>query len=264
MLKILFAEEKGSIIAIAPLMLSKYKFMRIGTIKKIEFIGSPQSDYNNIVCSKNGDQCLAAFLQHLGQQPDWDCLDLANVREGTLSSKLLRESRAALSRKLGSRITTLCPYIELPSSVEEFTKRLGSRMRRDLLRQMRRLEEGHQVGLRTHRDFDSVQEAMDLMFDLHQKRWRLKNKSGVFARQEVSDFHRDLANRFSEKSWLALSFLTEETVAADYSFDYRGKRYGYQSGFDPRFARYGVMALLTARTIEMCIARRMREYDFLR
>jgi CelD/BcsL family acetyltransferase involved in cellulose biosynthesis len=265
-LKVLIAERNNNIVAIAPLMLSKYKFMKLGTLRKIEFIGSPQSDYNNLICLGNGDQCVQAFLKHLNEQPDWDCLDLENVREGTLSSQLLRESNAALSRKLESRVLTTCPYIELPSSLEEFTKSLGRDMRHFLRRKMRRFSEEYRVGLKTHLDLGSIREAMDLLFDLHHRRWRLKGEFGVFADTQVADFHRDLADELSENGWLAVSFLTanEKPVATDYSFDYLGKRYGYQSGFEPRFARYAVGALLRMRNIEMCIAKGLKEYDFLR
>jgi CelD/BcsL family acetyltransferase involved in cellulose biosynthesis len=265
-LRVLTAEEDGKIQAIAPLMLSKYRFMKSVTISKIEFLGSPQSDYNNFIWIGNEQHCLDLFLKHLLQQPDWDCLDLTNVREGTLSASLLRESPAAKSSRLEDRVVTTCAYIELPGSVKEFVRSTGRDMRHSLRRKMRRLSEEYRVNFKAQSDFASVQKAMDLLFDLHQKRWSPRGEPGVFAQQEVSDFHRDLANRFSEKGWLALSFLTanEEPVAVDYSFDYRGKRYGYQSGFDPRFARYGVRALLSMHNIETCIAKGLREYDFLR
>jgi CelD/BcsL family acetyltransferase involved in cellulose biosynthesis len=265
-LKVLIAEESGSIVAIAPLMLSKYGFMKFGTLRKIEFIGSPQSDYNNLLCLGNGDQCIEVFLKHLNEQPDWDCLDLANVREGTLSSRLLRESDAALSQKLESSVLTECRYIELPSSLEEFTKSLRRNMRYNLRKYMRRFSEEYRVALKTHADFGSIREAMDLLFDLHHRRWILKGESGVFADPQVRDFHLDLADKLSENGWLAVSFLmaNEEPVATEYSFDYLGKRYGYQSGFDPRFGRYSVQTLLRMRSIEMCIAKGMKEYDFLR
>jgi CelD/BcsL family acetyltransferase involved in cellulose biosynthesis len=265
-LRVLIAEENGRITAIAPLMRSKYRFLKSGTVTKIEFIGSPQSDYNSLIWLENEEQCLELFLKYLVEQPDWDCLELDHIHEGTLSSKLLRESHIALSQKLESSVLTLCPYMELPSSVDEFTKSLKGDMRHFLRRKMRRLCEEYRVGFKTQSDFRSIREAMDLLFDLHQKRWKLKGESGVFARQEVSDFHRDLAYRFSEKAWLALSFLTAngQPVATDYSFDYRGKRYGYQCGFDPRYARYAVGSLLCMRNIEMCIARGLKEYDLLR
>jgi CelD/BcsL family acetyltransferase involved in cellulose biosynthesis len=265
-LRVLTAEEGNKIWAIAPFMLSKYRFMKFATISKIEFLGSPQSDYNNFIWIGHEQRCLDLFLKHLLQQPDWDCLDLTDVREGTLSARLLRESPAATSSKLESRVVATCPYMKLPPSLEEFAKSMDRDMRHSLRRKMRRLSEKHGINFKTHSDFASVQDATSFLFDLNEKRWSPRGESGAFARQEVRDFHRDLVNRFSEKGWLAMSFLTanEEPIAVDYSFDYRAKRYGYQSGFDPRFARYGVGELLRMHNIEVCLARGLREYDFLR
>jgi CelD/BcsL family acetyltransferase involved in cellulose biosynthesis len=265
-LRVLVAEENGKIMAIAPLMLSKYKFMKLGTMTKIEFIGTPQSDYNNFIWLENEEKCLDLFLEHLVDQRDWDCLELFNVHEGTLSAKLLCESDAALSRKLENRVLTLCPYLELPSSIEEYTKKLPSGIGKEARRAMRRLQEEYRVGFKTQADFCSVQEAMDSLFDLHQRRWKLKGETGDFATPSVRKFHLDLANNFDRKGWLALSFLTanEEPVASTYSFDYRGKRYFYQSGFDPRFARYSVGTLLHLQNVNVCIAKEFKEYDFTR
>lgn len=131
---------------------------------------------------------------------------------------------------------------------------------------MHRLQECYRVEFWTHREFGSIKAAMDLLFDLHEKRWASKGKSGAFASDTVRDFHRDLAKRLAEKGWLALLFLTVDgaAVAAEYSFDYRQKRYFYHGGFDPRFAAYGVRTLLHLKSLEMCIAAGFREYDFLR
>jgi CelD/BcsL family acetyltransferase involved in cellulose biosynthesis len=264
-LRVLIAEENEKIMAIAPLMFSKYSVMKLWTINKIEFVGSPQSDYNNFIWIEKEEQCLGLFLEHLLQQTDWDTLELTYLREGTLSATLLHELGPAMSSKLENRVLTTCPYIQLPSSKEEFHKSLGPWMRRNLRKQTRRLGEDR-IGLKTHLDYDSLEEAMDLLFDLHERRWRGRGELGVFADREVAEFHRELAGIFDKNGWLALSFLTvdNEPVAAEYSFDYREKRYGYQSGFDPGFSHYSVGSLLRLRNIETCITKHLTEYDFSR
>ena len=264
-LRVLIAEENSNIMAIAPLMLSKYSFMSLRKMTKLEFIGGPHSAYNNIIWLGKEEQCLELFLKHLMEQRDWDWLDLTNVREETLSAKLLSESHAALSQKLENKVFTLCPYIELPNSIDAFMKMLGTKKRKDVRRLTRRFSEEYVVGLKTQKDFGSVEQATDLMFDLHQRRWNAKGELSAWATRQVSEFHRDLANAFDKRGWLALSFLTanEEPVAALYSFDYQGKRYYYQSGFDPRFARYGVGDLLIMRNIEVCIGKGLKEFDFM-
>lgn len=265
-LRVLVAEENGKIMAIAPLMLSRYSFMNLGRMTKIEFIGSPQSDYNNFVWLEHERRCLRLFVEHLAQQTDWDSLELRGVQEGTLSEGLLREPSADYGLNMKDGNVAICPYVELPNSIEEFMAKLGRNMRQQVRRALRRLEADCQVGFKTHSEFDSIQRGMDRLFELHQKRWTSKGKPGAFASSAVREFHIEVARRLSEKGWLALSFLTAdgETIAANYAFDYHRKRYFYQSGFDARFAAYSVGTLLHLRNIESCMAKGLREYDFTR
>jgi CelD/BcsL family acetyltransferase involved in cellulose biosynthesis len=46
-------------------MLSNYKCMRFGKLRKIEFLGSPQSDYNNLILSENESECARLFVKHM-------------------------------------------------------------------------------------------------------------------------------------------------------------------------------------------------------
>lgn len=257
------AQEEDDIWGIAPLMLSKYSFMSVGTFSKIEFIGSPDSDYNNLILLKNEAECARLFLDHLIQQDDWDCLELRDVREGTLSAKLLREVRPS-AWKLEQRVATVCPYVELPNSVEDFRKKLGGIFRKNMRRQMRNLAKKYGIGFKTYADFPSIEEAFDVFFDLHQRRWRAKGKPGRFFFNK--DFHKAVARDFADKQWLSMYFLTanDEPVACIYSFDYAQKNYFYQSGFDPRFGAYGVGTLLSMYAIETSIQKGLKEYDFMR
>jgi CelD/BcsL family acetyltransferase involved in cellulose biosynthesis len=131
---------------------------------------------------------------------------------------------------------------------------------------MRKLRENYKVEVKTQHDFSSIDEAMEIFFDLHQKRWGSKGKLGAFASKAFRDFHLDLARTFEERAWLALYFLmaNDEPVAAVYSFDYHGKKYGYLTGFDPDFGRYGVGNLLKMHVVEDCIKKGFREYDLMR
>ena len=265
-LRVLVARENEQIVGIAPLMISSYRFMKLGKVNKIELIGSPEADYNNFILVKNEQKCLKLFLDHLARQTDWDTLELADVREGTLLAELVRRQRTDYGLKLEERVRTTCPYVNLPNTKDELIARLSCNARGNIRRTMRRLQEGYRVEFRTHSEFGSIQDAMDLFFDLHEKRWASKGKSGAFASDTVRDFHRDVAKLLAEKGWLTLLFLivNGEAVAAEYSFDYRQKMYGYLSGFDPRFAVYGVQTLVQLKTLEMCIATGIREFDFLR
>ena len=265
-LKILIAQENDRVIGIAPLVLSEYSFLHLGKLRKIEFIGSPHSDYNNFILLRRERECLKLFLDHFMKFRDWDMLELRDIRERSVSVNVLQELCNSQASKLKLRIDTLCPYINLPASIEVFVGRLSRNMRKNLRKRMRKLREKYKVEVKIQSDFGSVKEAMDVFFNLHQKRWSSKGKPGAFASKAFRDFHLDVARIFGDKGWLALYFLTvnDAPIAAIYSFNYNQKKYGYLTGFNPNFGRYGVGNLLKMHVVEDGIKKGFNEYDLTR
>lgn len=254
--------------AFAPLMLSKYNFLHFGNLTKIEFIGTPQSDYNNFILTQREMECLKLFLNYLNEHNDWDYLELSDISESTASMNLLRKIPFGklLRGQLEEKVTFLCPYMNLPDSTEIFMSRLSGDMRRNLRRRMRRLGEKYRVEIKTYSDFGSIEEAMNAFYKLHQKRWKTQGVPGVFAEKKLRDFHFDVARQFAEKGWLSLYFLTanDDLIAAIYSFDYKHKKYEYLTGFDPEYSQYGVGNLIRRHVAEECIRRGLTEYDLMR
>ncbi len=268
-LRILLILDNDKIVAIAPLSWSKYNILHFGNLTKIEFIGSPQSDYNNFILTERETECLKLFLNYINEQyEDWDCLELSDISENTVSVKLLRKifTKRLVGGRLEERVSFLCPWMNLPDSTEIFMSRLSGNMRRNLRRRMRKLSEKYQVEVKTHNGFNSLEEAMNAFYNLHQKRWETQGFRGVFSEKKLRDFHLDVARRFAENGWLSLYFLTanDEPIAAIYSFDYKQKKYEYLTGFDPEYSRYGVANLIRRHAAEDCIRRGLKEYDLMR
>ena len=266
-LRILVARDGGEIVGIAPLMLSKYNFLNFMGFKRMEFVGSPHSDYNNFILLKRGRECVDLFLDYLLEEyDDWDCLELVDVREDSMTALSLEGIFNKGSLGLERSVATFCPYIKLPGSVDVFLRGLSRNMQRNLRKRMRRLKRDFRVEFRTHEDFSSVKEAMGIFFKLHQKRWRSRGRSGAFVDEEFRAFHMDVATLFAERGWLSMFFLMAdgEPVASIYSFDYGGKKYGYLTGFDPDFYPYSVGNLLKMYAVERCIQKGLREYDLMR
>ena len=267
-LRILLIHANNKIRAIAPLMLSKYRFLHFGTLTKIEFIGSPQSDYNNFILTGREMECFKLFWNYLSEHNDWNYIELSDIPESAVSVELLRKmsSRELLGGLLEEKATFVCPFMNLPDSTEIFMSRLSGNMRRNLRRRMRRLNEKYLVKVKTHSDFDSIEEAMDTFYKLHQKRWKTQGKHGVFAEKALREFHNEVARLFSEKKWLSLYIMTVDDVpiGAIYSFDYKAKKYEYLTGFDPEYSKYGVANLLRMHAVDDCIRKGLNEYDLMR
>ena len=266
-LVILLIEEESRISAIAPFVYSKHNFLGLGNLKKISFVGSPESDYNSFILKERNVMFLELFLDYLTEHFDWDYLELEDVPESGASTGLIRGMPLKMQyRNWEERQSNLCPYVPLPFSMDVFTRELGRTMRYNLKRYSSKLEREHRVELKEYDELGSVKEAMELFFDLHQKRWESSGELGAFNMQLFRDFHVDLAACFAEKGWLNLDFLTvdDKPVSAKYGFKYNQKFYSYLSGWDPDYSRYRVGNLSTMYEIEKCIRSHLREYDMMR
>ncbi|MEM2148230.1 MAG: GNAT family N-acetyltransferase [Candidatus Bathyarchaeia archaeon] len=259
-LTVLLAEENDEIIGIAPLMYSVHKMfgLRRG---KIEFIGTQISDYNDFIIVEKHAECLEAFTNYLYKIPEkWECIDLLDIPENAKCLPFL----AKISKSL--KPVHKCALISLPSSYDDFLMRFNKKRRWKLKRAMRRLEEDFVVEFVDYSVPELCEEGMQILFDLHQKRWQSRGFSGVFADQVSRNFNMDIAKTFAQKGWLGLYGLklSGENAAISYGFNYNLKHYGYLSGFDPKYSYHGVGNMLMLYMIRKFIQEGFTEIDFLR
>jgi len=265
-LMILLAEEQNKIIAIAPLMHSVYRVFGF-KLRKIEFIGaSKHSDYSNFILTEKKTECLKLFINYLNDYPlKWNCLEFRGIPKTAESLNSLRMIGKDLYT-FEERPCNICPYIPLPNSFEVFYKELDRKMRKELRRCLRRLAEKCEVEFTRYDDIELLQDGMEALFELHQKRWRTKGLLGSFADPTFRNFLLDIAKCFTNNGWLNLSILTANSkpIASLFSFEYNERFYCYNLGFDPAYSKYSVGSLLFLRLIEDCIRKGLKEFDFLR
>jgi len=253
------------ILAAAPLMSSRYKLYGL-EIKKIEFIATPASDYHSFLLTGKKPEYAKMMVEYADHvAPEWDCIELQEVPENSETARVLR----AISKeplRLEERIQNLCPCILLPNTFEDYLRRLGSSWRRNLRRWERKVRRNYKMNFMICNDIETVNDAMETFFDLHQKRWQARKQPGAFSDQRFRDFHLHVARSFAERGWLTLNFLTlnDEPVAAGYAFKYAQKLFCYLSGFDPQYSKYEVGNLRHIYLIKYCIENGLKEYDFLR
>ena len=136
---LLLAEENSKIIGIAPLMYSVHKMfgLRMG---KIEFIGTPDSDYNDFILTSKEEACIKLFINYLNNLPEkWDCIDLTDIPENAKSLPFLNKMAKTL------KPLHKCPYAPLPKSYDAFLNALKRKQRKELRRNLRRLKESFKV-----------------------------------------------------------------------------------------------------------------------
>lgn len=265
-LLIILAEDQNKLIGIAPLMYSVHKMLGL-RIRKIEFIGTPQSDYGDFVLAEKEEECLKAFTNHiLNNFPEkWDCIELKEIPE-TAKTLILLKNMTEKIRIASTRILHECPYMPLPQSVDVLLSRLNYKFKKNLRRGQRQLEQRYKVEFTDYSSPQIFKEGMMKLFELHQKRWKLKGETGVFADQEICNFHLDVAEFFSRLGWLSLDSISADgkTIACLYGFKYGSKLYYYLSGADPTYNKYSPGNLLIFSVLQKCIKEGLIEFDFLR
>lgn len=271
-LLILLVEDEKKVVAIAPLMFSEYELPVLGRIKKIEFVGAPQSDYHNFILIEENVECLRRVLTYLGNNfADLNWIELKEIPETSISVDFLRRLSFDISCELEmkERVCNICPYISLPNSIDLLMRELSKNLRQNLNKYMRKIEEKYKVQFKRHDELGySTDEAMKVFIMLHQKRWQSEGMPGAFGDKgnKFRDFHMDVAKRFAEKGWLGLYFLTanDEPISVQYTFQYGQRMYYYLAGLDTEYSGYSVGNLIIKFLLEECIKMGFEEYDLMR
>lgn len=266
-LKILCIEnENSNIIGIAPFRLSRYNFADMLTYNVLEPLGYRGADYTGLIMPEMQGKYIDLILNYLDKQEDWDFIYLLDVPETSiLSHTIMKKGNDTF--KLEVVKGALCPYISLPSSMDIFLSKLSPSFRKNLKKRLRKLEKDfRKIELKSYKDFSTVNEAMNIFFNLHQKRWTLKGMPGVFYSEDVRNFYVEVAKIFAENEWLALYFLTvdDRPIAARFGFEYNFKMYFLLPGIDPDYLQYSPGHIMHLKVIEKCIEKGITECDFLK
>jgi CelD/BcsL family acetyltransferase involved in cellulose biosynthesis len=264
-LRILCIEDRGKIIAIAPLAQSRYSLGGWLGYEVIEPLAYWHNDYNGLILAERAQECLSLFLNYLYEQNDWDFIYLYHIPETSMIFDILPKVKREF--RFETRKGAICPYLTVPDSMSLLMNGLSAKFRKNLRRSLKRLEQDYgRVELKEYNELGSLEETMQVFFNLHQKRWIGKGKVGAFADREKREVSLNSARLLAEKNWLALYFLTvnDKPIAAQYCFEYYQKTHYGLGGFDPAFSSYSIGNLMIMKVLERCIEKKIKEYDFMR
>lgn len=225
--------------------------------------GADLWDYRDFVVQPGWEeqvfQSLAVFLHNA----PFNFIELNGIAEKSPTARFFPASLETSGLRVSRMPEDPVLNIHLPDSWEEFLGGLGAKDRHELRRKIRRAErEGPCAWVKETGPAD-LPEKMGLFLDLHRRSRRDKSE---FMTAEREAFFRDLAEQLLKNGWLDLSFLRfrDRFAAAFFSFDFGGKKYVYNSGYDPEFSRYSPGIVLSAYCLRGAIAEGLKEFNFLR
>ena len=261
-------DENKNLVGIAPLCMDKKKIGSITVLHYLRFLGTMpiSSDHLDFILYQDRERdVLETIVEYLLKENTWDLCLLSNIPTSSLTGKLLKEIME--QRPFQSEISQVCPYIPLPTRIEEFHASLSGNTRNTIKRRRRNLQKKYNsLEFVTWENPDDIDNAMERLFKLHQKRWMVVKHKGNLARNKVRKFHKKIARIFLNSDMLRLYFLRVQgkDVAALYTFKYNNKLFYYQGGWDPELSGDNVGSILTILVIENAINNGYSEYDFLR
>jgi CelD/BcsL family acetyltransferase involved in cellulose biosynthesis len=233
----------------------------------LQLLGTGQvgSDYLDLLVRAGREHPAAeALAEHLAEEGS--VMELRQLPAQGSLAHTLAESLTERGWKVAERGTNVCPVIDLAGlSWEDYVASLGKSHRQNLRRRLRKLEETFDVRFERAGSEIEVDEAFQILLDLHRKRWRGRGGSDALSDPRVVAFHREVTRLALRRGWLRLYVLRLDgrPAAALYGFLYRDRFLYYQSGFDGEFGDYSVGLAIMGLAIREAIAEGAREYDLL-
>jgi CelD/BcsL family acetyltransferase involved in cellulose biosynthesis len=232
----------------------------------LQFLGSPQSDYSDMLCCHPRPEWLLAIALEalLRSAPEWKECILGDLRPDSHIVRAWGELPSQLRRRLQLGVTHACPTILLGEKREEVIDSLlaGKHMRR-------RLQKLQKAGVVSFRHIESEMEAQQQLthfFQCHRRRCAVFAKISCFEEPEMRSMTRTLVAQLDLRRELRLGVLelNGRPVAWSLGFQANGKYAYYQQTFDLDAEEYAPGEVLLHYLLSYAKESVEREFDFLR
>lgn len=178
---------------------------------------------------------------------------------------VFRDSAVDAGRRVLARWTRRAPYVATEGPWEAYERTLDRKLRSEIRRRRRKLEEAGTVELVVH---DGSARLDELLLDglrVEAASWKGQRGTAILADPRLVAFYGDVARWAAERGWLRLAFLTlnGRPIAFDLGFEEAGSHHLVKTGYDPAYRRYGPGILLRHAMIGRAFTLGLRRYEFL-
>jgi CelD/BcsL family acetyltransferase involved in cellulose biosynthesis len=248
--------EDGRLVGIAPLF-------RAGGV--LHFIGSHEiADYLDFIArAEDLPAFIQAVVQHLAAQTDWQRIELNNIVNSSASLGLLASAAKSAGLSLAQKTLQPSPYLVVPATLEEYIDSLGSKQAHELRRKMRRAGRNPEpISMELVSDPAELDRALEDFFGLMTQEEDKLN----FLRPAMRAQMEAIARSAFAAGWLHLVFLKagERRIAGYMNFDYDGRIWAYNAGFNNEFAALSPGWLIMAEMVRWCAENGRKIFDFMR
>jgi CelD/BcsL family acetyltransferase involved in cellulose biosynthesis len=240
-------------------------FERVESV--LRFLGGTEvTDYMGpVLIPEVGDAVAKELFGALARRNDWREADLRGIPED--SAWLERLSGAAAAQgftiEIVDDLNGVTPRLALPGSWHAYLESLPSKLRHEVRRKARRLEQEagpYHVRLATEATLEPL---LDRFVELHRSS---EGPKGVFMQPGMEIFFRRLGTTFQSRGVFQLTFLEArgENVAGTIGFKFEGSYYLYNSAFDHAWSRLAPGMVLVGEDIRIAIESGCSVFDLLK
>jgi len=266
--------DGGEPVAIAPLHVQTERPVRGVNLRVLRFMGSGEVCADHVDMIFAGDRsfdCAKVIWDHLfgPLRNEWDVFEYYGAPGDSPAREAFREFARRDRRCMKTELVghSICPYLALPESWNEFLSQCSGTRRYAINYSMKKLAEQGRLEIRICENPHELAGQMETFMSLHQESWNERGKPGSFSSERFKRFHLRVARDFLKRGLLFLySFsLDGAPIASFYGFQYNGKIYYYLLGvrLNP-VKRVKTGTAVLGHCIQEAIRRGCREFDFLR
>ncbi len=243
------AQQK--LVAIAPFLVQTYSFLHFNIYRRLMLLGSGleympspllslvrqgPSDYLDLIVAQGHEESvsksLVAFLCNRSQF--WDDIELQNMRGKGILCTTVVPLLEPQGYSVAMKEEDTCPYITLPTSLEEYYASLRHSVRRNLRYVHRGYLENKEFQIDDIAAHANTEGGMQILEQLHQKRWNAIGYPGLFADPRFGPFMKEAIELLARKGrvWFKIIRQNGKAIAVNLILKLHDRLYTYISGFD--------------------------------
>jgi CelD/BcsL family acetyltransferase involved in cellulose biosynthesis len=190
---------------------------------------------------------------------------LEYLEAGGTGLRSVAEAAIAAGYRLVVRDWERPPFVAIDGDWGAYERSLDGKLRRDLARRRRRLDEEGSVTVDVRDGAEMLEEALEEGFALEPSGWKASRGSAIISRPETREFYAGLARWAAKRGILRLSFLRVDgrPLAFQFGLEEHGVYYFVKGGYAPAESRYAPMKLLLRSVLQNGFASGLERFEFL-
>lgn len=270
---VLLFRQADELVAIFPLVVIPVKG-RVSKERVLYFFGTGENEleeitteYIDIIVLPEFQQIVAeAAAQYLASVfTKWDRMELMRYSKSSVLERYFLPALKLAGIRYCHAISGFRHFVRLEGDYDAYVANRIRSFRKSIKLHGNRLRALGQLEIQQIKSADQIDSAINILRELHLRRFERLTATSAFISQRFTDYHRDLMHWLFEQDRLMFMMyvLDGKPISAEYNFIFNNTVYAYQGSFDPDIKRLSLGFLSINEMIKASIARGAGIYDFM-